>query len=127
METAWLEAQQGLPFKAQPMTMCSYGVECADVLDLTEPAVRAASGTDSETLACAWEAMALRGQVPPSWLLARRLIGAGVAGVIVPSFAPGATTVDRNLVFWRWGEAAPHAVRVHDELRRLPRNDMSWR
>lgn len=41
-ETAWLEAQQGLPFKAQPMTLCAYRVDCADMLDLTDPAVRAA-------------------------------------------------------------------------------------
>ncbi len=127
METAWLEAQQGLPFKAQPMTLCSYAVDCADVLDLTVPAVLAACETTPETLGCAWELMATFGQVPPSWLLARRLIGAGVAGVIVPSFAPGATGIDRNLVFWRWDEAPPHQVRVHDELHRLPQDDASWR
>ena len=34
-ETAWLEAQQGFAFKAQPMTMCAYDVDCADILDLT--------------------------------------------------------------------------------------------
>ena len=34
-ETAWLEAQQAFPFKAQPMTLCAYEVDC-DVLDLTD-------------------------------------------------------------------------------------------
>ena len=29
LETAWLEAQQGFPFKAQPMTICAYRVDCA--------------------------------------------------------------------------------------------------
>lgn len=36
LETAWLEAQQGLPFKAQPMTLCDYGVDCEDIADLTD-------------------------------------------------------------------------------------------
>lgn len=27
-ETAWLEAQQAFPFKAQPMTLCAYDVDC---------------------------------------------------------------------------------------------------
>lgn len=36
-ETAWLEAQQAFPFKAQPMTLCAYEVDCADILDLTDP------------------------------------------------------------------------------------------
>jgi RES domain-containing protein len=127
METAWLEAQQGLPFKAQPMTMCSYEVDCADVLDLTDPAEQAAQAVTPADLACAWESMALARKVPPSWTLARRLISEGMAGIIVPSYAPGATAIDRSLVFWRWGDAPPHRVAVHDELRRLPHDDASWR
>lgn len=31
METAWREAQQGFPFKAQPLTVCAYEVDCDDV------------------------------------------------------------------------------------------------
>jgi RES domain-containing protein len=34
METAWLEAQQGFAFKAQPLTICAYTVDCADIADL---------------------------------------------------------------------------------------------
>jgi RES domain-containing protein len=30
-ETAWLEAQQGFPFKPQPLTLCAYEVDCDDV------------------------------------------------------------------------------------------------
>jgi RES domain-containing protein len=36
-ETAWLEAQQAFPFKARPLTICTYAVDCDDVLDLTPP------------------------------------------------------------------------------------------
>ena len=42
-ETAWLEAQQGFPFKAQPMTLCGYSVDCEDLADLTDAPFRAPS------------------------------------------------------------------------------------
>ncbi len=123
-ETAWLEAQQGFPFKAQPMTLVAYRVDCAGMLDLTDPACY---GIDPAELACAWEDLADRGEMPPSWALSRRLAEAGHAGIIVPSFAPGAGANDRNAVFWRWSDAPPHQVRVVDDHLRLPRDDRSWR
>jgi RES domain-containing protein len=127
MPTAWLEAQQAFPFKAQPMTLCAYDVDCGDVLDLTDPAVRDAHHIASADIACAWEDMASRGLTPPSWNVARNLSSAGVAGIIVPSFAAGATAADRNLVFWTWSEALPHRVIVIDDDHRLPKDDRSWR
>ena len=128
VETAWLEAQQGFPFKgAQPMTICAEAVDCQDIVDLSDPSERRRLGVADSDLACAWEDLASRGQVPPSWALARRLIASGVAGIIAPSFAPGASTADLNVVFWRWADAGPHMVRVIDDNRRLPRDDSSWR
>jgi len=53
METAWLEAQQGLPFKAQPLTICAYEVDCDFVLDLTDTDVRARQGLSVADLSCA--------------------------------------------------------------------------
>jgi len=127
LETAWLEAQQAFPFKAQPMTMVAYRVDCADIVDLTDAASRAALDATSADLACAWEDLAARGAEPPSWALARRLIGEGRAGIIVPSFAAGAAADDVNAVFWRWSDDPPHQVRVVDDAGRLPRDDLSWR
>jgi RES domain-containing protein len=127
LETAWLEAQQAFPFKAQPMTLCAYEVDCADVADLTDAAVRAELGIEPEHLACPWEHMVARGVKPPSWEAAERLIAHGHVGMLVRSFAPGATANDINAVFWRWSEASPHKVRVIDHHDRLPRDDQSWR
>jgi RES domain-containing protein len=127
LETAWLEAQQAFPFKAQPMTICAYAVDCAGILDLTDAAVLTEAGATAADLACAWEDIADRGDGPPSWLLAERLIAAGHAGILVPSFAAGAGPEDRNLVFWRWAADLPHRVRVVDDHARLPRDDRSWR
>lgn len=125
-ETAWLEAQQGFAFKAQPMTLCCYDVHCADVVDLTSGDTLEVLGVSPIDLACSWEDLADRGQTPPSWSLADRLIAAGVAGVIVPSFAYRAGEGDRNLVFWKWGKSLPHRVSVIDDHGRLPKDERSW-
>lgn len=126
-ETAWLEAQQAFPFKAQPMTLCAYDVDCEDVLDLTDPVTLAAHGTAHADLACPWKDLATRGLKPPSWALVERLIADGIAGIVVPSFAKGATSADVNVVFWDWGRDLPHQVRVIDDENRLPQNASSWR
>jgi RES domain-containing protein len=126
-ETAWLEAQQGFPFKAQPMTLCGYEVDCEDLADLTDPEVRSSLGIQLADLACGWAGLVDLGQVPPSWSLADRLMAAGHAGILVRSFACGASEADRNAVFWKWAPVPPHQVRVIDPGGRLPRNDLSWR
>lgn len=126
-ETAWLEAQQAFPFKAQPMTICAYAVDCEDVLDLTEPAGLRDQGITTADLACAWKDLATRGISPPTWLLADRLGKAGVAGIVVPSFASKATAQDVNAVFWDWEPEPPHQVRVIDDEHRLPKDTSSWR
>lgn len=126
-ETAWLEAQQGFAFKAQPMTMCGYEVDCADVVDLTARNTIDALGIDPGELACPWEDMADRGETPPTWQLSDRLIADGAAGIIIPSFADHAGPDDRNLVLWNWGMNLPHKVCVVDDHGRLPKDDRSWR
>ncbi|PHJ55963.1 hypothetical protein VF03_38000 [Nostoc linckia z2] len=83
--------------------MVTYDVDCSDILDLTTEAGRTAAGTDLPTLGCAWMLERAEGRTPPTWTLAQRLIAAGSAGVVVPSFATGATDGMRNLVLWRWG------------------------
>jgi RES domain-containing protein len=115
-----------LPFKAQPLTLCAYDVDCDDVLDLRDPAILAAHGVDPEALACPWKDLATRGIRPPSWAVADRLVRNGIAGVVVLSFARGATALDVNAVFWRWSDSPPHQVRVVDPLGRLPRDGRSW-
>lgn len=127
METAWLEAQQGFAFKAQPLTICTYQVDCADVADLNDPAMRAEHRIEDADLACAWEDLVSRHVAPPSWAVTRRLIAAGIAAIIVRSFAAGATTADQNVVFWTWSDAPPHQVTVIDDHFRLPKDDSSWR
>lgn len=127
LETAWLEAQQGFAFKAQPLTICSYRAELADILDLTDSAVRDAAQATLSQLGCAWERLAGDRKPVPTWELVDRLIAIGCAGVIVPSFASRATPEDRNLVLWSWGHNPPHRLQVIDDEHRLPRDQSSWR
>jgi RES domain-containing protein len=126
-ETAWLEAQQAFPFKAQPMTLCAYEVDCEDILDLTDEATLAAHEIARDDLACAWKDFSTRGIKPASWSITERLVAAGIAGIIVPSFAKGAFAADINVVFWDWGPNPPHRMRVIDDDRRLPKDPSSWR
>lgn len=106
------------------MTMVACYVDCAD---LTDAAERDRLGIAIADLAWAWEDLASRGLEPPSWTLAKRLIGEGAAGIIAPSFAAGAGPDDVNIVFWRWEDLAPHQVNVIDDAGGLPRDDRSWR
>ena len=126
-ETAWLEAQQAFPFKAQPMTLCAYDVDCEDVLDLTDLNTLTEHGITPEDLACPWKDLSTRGIRPPSWQITERLFAANTAGIIVRSFATGAVASDVNVVFWDWAPDPPHQVRVIDDDRRLPRDVSSWR
>ena len=126
-ETAWLEAQQAFPFKAQPMTLCAYDVDCEDVLDLTDVNTLTEHGITPEDLACPWKDLSTRGIRPPSWQITERLFAANTAGIIVRSFATGAVAADVNVVFWDWAPDPPHQVRVINDDRRLPRDVSSWR
>ena len=126
MTTAVKEANQGLSAKIHPCVLCAYDVDCDDVLDLTDPGILTSVGATPADLACAWMSIALSGTRPASWRLSEALIAAGHAGVLAPSFAPGATADDTNLVLWRWSAARPHLCTVHDPSGRLPKNQLSW-
>jgi RES domain-containing protein len=56
----------------------------------------------------------------------RKVIAGRAAGMLVPSFANGATADDQNLVLWRWGPDLPHRVMVYDPTGRLPKSQPSW-
>lgn len=124
--TAIKEANQGFARKIEPYVLCSYDVDCEDIADLTSDEGRAAHGVAFEEMTCAWFGFIAEGKEPPSWSTARRLMAEGIAGILVPSFASGATPEDRNLVLWRWGKDLPHQVAVFDPSGRLPRDQLSW-
>ena len=126
IDTAIKEANRGFAFKINPCVLCSYEVDCEDVADLRTDAGLAEHGIAPADLSCAWLSDALEGRERASWRVARRLMSRGIAGLLVPSFAPGSTPNDKNLVLWTWGAGRPHQVAVFDPSGRLPRTQLSW-
>jgi len=125
--TAVREANQGFADKISPCVLCSYEVACDDIADLRTAEARAEHNVRFDDMACAWFALLADGKEPPSWGIAQRLYGEGKAGILVPSFAPGATADNHNLVLWRWSAEPPHQIRVFDPSGRLPKDQLSWR
>lgn len=121
--TAVGEANQGFAHKIEPCLICTYDIDCTDIVDLRSPE---SHGVDPDDMACPWFLLLSEGKEPPSWRVARRLIAEGAAGALVPSYAPGATTASCNLVLWHWGEHLPHRVAVFDPSGRIPRDQLSW-
>jgi RES domain-containing protein len=109
-----------------PCTLCSYEVDCTDVVDLRTEADCDVHCINPSDMACDWRAYVGREHDPPSWNIARRLISEGHAGILVPSFAPKATNADQNLVLWKWSNRPPHLVNVFDPKGSLPLNQLSW-
>lgn len=124
--TAWMEAQQGFPFKPQPMTLVAYEIDCAKIVNLNDEHLLNNLGSSPQELNCAWEDLATQNQVPPTWQLATQLQALDIAGILVRSFASGCTAKNQNLVLWRWPDAEPDAVRVIDDFGRLPKSPESW-
>jgi RES domain-containing protein len=124
--TAIKEANQGFAYKIDPCVLCCYEVACEDIVDLRTPDARAEHSVRFDVMACPWFALLADGKEPPSWEIAHRFHKRGMAGILVPSFAPGATTADRNLVLWRWSDRPLHQVRVFDPGGRLPKDQLSW-
>ena len=119
-ETAWLEAQQGFPYKTQPLTLCTYEVDCGPILDLTNPSICALVLSNPATwLHEAWLEKKLHGQPVIAWQVVDQLMALGFVGIRVPSRANGALERDINVVFWKWSRQPPVQVRVIDDEGRL--------
>jgi RES domain-containing protein len=116
------EATQGFAHKFHPLTLCSFDVDCANIIDLSTDSARAEAGVALEDMACAWMNDISSGRKPASWSVHARF-GKSAAGVLVPSFAHGAAAGNTNLALWKWGAQLPYHVTIHDPEQRLP---MSW-
>jgi RES domain-containing protein len=124
--TAVLEMNQSFPFKIEPCVLCSYEVDCDDIVDLRSDDGRTEHAFPFEVMSAPWFSAIAEGREPETWAHVRRLIGLGAAGILVPSFARRAGAADQNLVLWRWGELLPHRITVYDPSGRLPKNQLSW-
>lgn len=124
--TVFREVSGGFAHRLTPYVLCRYDVDCEDIADLRSDADRASLGVALSELDCAWGDDLIAGREPASWGVVRRLRAGGTAGILVPSFANGATEDDQNLVLWRWGPDLPHKVIAYDPTGKLPKNPLSW-
>jgi RES domain-containing protein len=124
--TATKEGAQGFVRKFEPYVLCTYEIDCEDVVDLRGEQERREARVSKEDMASAWFADAAAGRDPASRRLARDLIAGGAAGLIAPSFVNGAGAGDVNLVLWGWSDRLPHKVAVFDPSGRLPWSQLSW-
>jgi RES domain-containing protein len=124
--TAIKEAAQGFARKFEPYVLCTYEIDCEDVIDLRDEEKHSTVGVSQDELACPWFTEAAAGRQPPSWRIARKLIVNGAAGLLAPSFVRRATPAHVNLILWRWSGREPHKVAVFDPSGRLPKNQLSW-
>lgn len=118
--TALREANQA--GNLQPTTLVSYDADIERVFDCRDNQALEAEGMEGAALADpTWrDQMKTRGEAGTQGF-AHRLATAGYHGLLVRSFAPGATSGDLNLVLWTWGPAAPSRLTLIDDENRLAR------
>lgn len=118
--TALREANQA--GSLQPTTLVSYDVDIRDVFDTRDVAALTAEGMDEAALAdTTWRGQMKKKGEAPTQTFAHHLIAKGFHGLLVPSFAPGTTAGDLNLVLWRWEDIPPSRLTLIDDEGRLRR------
>jgi len=114
--TALREANQA--GSLQPTILVSYTADLGPIFDtrfqggLDRYSVTAATLADP-----AWRAKMFDGQPVPTQDLARTLIADGFAGLLIRSFASGASALDFNIVLWAWASDGCSLAVVDDEDR----------
>ena len=104
----------------QPTTLVSYEAEIEAIFDCRDATALAAVHMTADDLAAAtWrDEMKSAGEARTQGF-ARRLVATGHNGLLVRSFAQGATDGSLNLVLWRWGDKPPARLVLIDDEKRL--------
>lgn len=103
----------------QPTTLIAYEAQIEKVFDGSNPQALQEAGIDEAALSDpGWrDQMRSKGEARTQEF-ARQLAEEGYHGLLVPSFAKGATKADRNLVLWQWSNQFPcRLIPVDDETR----------
>ena len=106
----------------QPTTLVSYDADIERVFDCRDDDALQVEGMDAAALNDpTWrDQMKIAGEAKTQ-AFARKLIVSGYHGILVRSFAPGATRDDLNLVLWRWSDTPPCQLTLIDDEHRLSR------
>lgn len=114
--TALREANQA--GHLQPTILVSYKADLGTIFDTRDQDGLARYGITEAMLADpAWRMKMLEGQPVPTQGLARALIADRFAGLLIQSFAKGASPSDFNIVLWNWTSEGCVLTVVDDEDR----------
>lgn len=102
----------------QPTILVSYAADLGLIFDTRDVGVLEQYNMTAVMLADpAWRTRMLDGQAVPTQDFARDLIADGFAGLLIRSFAKGATAADFNIVLWHWTDDGCSLDVVDDEDR----------
>lgn len=106
----------------QRTTLVSYDAEIDGIFDCRNDKALEAKGMDAAALAdSAWRDQMKASGEARTQAFAWRLLAAGHNGLLVRSYAAGATAEDLNLVLWKWGDGPPARLVLIDDENRLSR------
>lgn len=117
--TALREANQA--GHLQPTVLVSYRADLGPIFDTRDAKELEKREVSAQMLADpAWRTAMLDGPTVPTQDFARQLVADGFAGLLIRSFAKGASETNLNIVLWRWtGDGC--ALDVIDDEDRLGR------
>ncbi|UXC90753.1 RES family NAD+ phosphorylase [Sphingobium sp. RSMS] len=118
LQTAIREANQ--VGDLQPTTIVSYDADIANVFDGRDAAELGKYGMIPTSLGePAWRDQMKKAGKAHTQIFAESLISDGFNGLLVRSFARGATDEDINLVLWKWSDRHPFKLTLIDDDGRL--------
>ncbi|GFZ86354.1 RES family NAD+ phosphorylase [Sphingobium fuliginis] len=118
LQTAIREANQ--VGDLQPTTIVSYDADIANVFDGRDAAELGKYGMTPTSLGePAWRDQMKKAGNAHTQIFAESLISEGFNGLLVRSFARGASCEDINLVLWKWSDRAPLKLTLIDDDGRL--------
>ena len=104
----------------QPTMMISYDADFDNIFDTRDEDALDHLGMDATSLAnSGWRDQMRKQGKALTQTFAERLIQRGHQGLLVRSFAHGASGTDLNLVLWTWGSSRPARLRLIDDEGRL--------
>jgi RES domain-containing protein len=106
----------------QPTTLISYDADIERVFDCRDEAALKAEAMSASSLADpTWRDQMRANGVAETQVFAGKLAASGYQGLLVRSFAPGASDDDLNLVLWQWSARPPARLILIDDEDRLSR------
>ncbi|HUD93457.1 RES family NAD+ phosphorylase [Sphingobium sp.] len=104
----------------QPTTIICYEADIESVFDGRDPGALKRFGITPAALADpTWRDQMKAAGKARTQIFAETLIANGFDGLLVRSFARGATDDDMNLILWTWSNSAPYRLTLIDDEGRL--------